>query len=148
MVQPQTELIRVLSQGLRRQIEICPAIGPRKQAQKSLRKWVDKRQLVVRNWLLGKYVEELVGLVIAYAVVVKLLWRRAAQLPKIPRPLCQRRHGRALRFALAVAKTLVKSEEESLVPANWPTKSPAELILLQRLNGRSWKTCGIERVIA
>src|SRR6266404_2977544 len=63
-------------------------------------------------------------------------------------PLSQRRDGRRIRFPLAVAEDFVKSKEESFVPADRSAYGPAELVLLQRLDGGGGIAGGIEGVIS
>src|SRR5215472_16525984 len=71
-----------------------------------------------------------------------------AELAEVPTAFGKRGHCASLRFALAVAKSLVVSKEESLILDDGSAERSAELVLLERLGLSGEVIRRVERVVA
>src|SRR5208282_4376447 len=100
-----------------------------------------------RNRLARRKTVELILRIAAEPTRKGSAWDRA-HLREIALPLQRRRHGCGIRFTLAVAESLVISEEEGFVFNDRPAEGAAELILLQRLNRLSEVIRRVEGVVA
>ena len=148
MIEPQTELVVIGAQGLRGDESIFPFVRQRKKGQDIRRNRVngrEKSQLVEGHRCAKE--RQLLLRVAADPAGVKSS-RKSALFREIALPFGGRWHGRRHTFALPVAEAFVVSEEKSLVLEDWPAKSSAKLVLLQRLNSLSKVIGRIHRIIA